>query len=320
MSPCSKRDLDLAGRAGPLPYALAMARRGWKVFPLLPAARDSGGSLVPPGKTDQAKRPDGALVPNGCRGASCDELVLRRWFDGRGDAGLGLGLVTGPSGLVVLDIDPRNGGDKSIAALADGREWPRTPAAITGGGGWHFLYRQPTDLAGDPVPLRGKLAPGVDVRAGWTYICVAPTLHQSGERYRWAPEARPSETPLADLPGWALDLLVRSEPEPQLPAPRAEPQAPARGPSPEERASRYLARMEPSVSGSGGHARLWAAALALVGGFELEAGTALAMLAGEFNPRCQPPWSPRELRHKVEQAGAASSGRGWLLNKGRTRP
>jgi hypothetical protein len=29
---------------------------------------------------------------------------------------------------------------------------------------------------------------------------------------------------------------------------------------------------------------------------------ALAMLRSEFNPRCKPPWTDRELKHKVDDA------------------
>jgi hypothetical protein len=84
----------------------------------------------------------------------------------------------------------------------------------------------------------------------------------------------------------------------------------------EKRASRYLARMPEAISGSGGHRALWAAALALVRGFRLDPGAALGMLAAEYNPRCQPPWSERELRHKVDQAANdATTPFGYLADK-----
>ncbi len=82
------------------------------------------------------------------------------------------------------------------------------------------------------------------------------------------------------------------------------------------RAGRYLAKMEPSIAGSRGHDRAYAAATAMVHGFGLEPDAAFELLQREFNPRCQPPWSERELRHKVNQAATKphSHPHGWLLN------
>lgn len=83
----------------------------------------------------------------------------------------------------------------------------------------------------------------------------------------------------------------------------------------EERARRYLARMDPAISGSGGHAATWAAALALHG-FGLDEGQIFDMLRSEYNPRCQPPWSDRELRHKARQASQRSNApSGFILER-----
>lgn len=82
------------------------------------------------------------------------------------------------------------------------------------------------------------------------------------------------------------------------------------------RASRYLAGMPEAISGSGGHTTTFKAAIALVRGFSLEAAVALDLLRAEYNPRCQPPWSERELRHKIEGAEKLHSPPlGYLLNR-----
>jgi len=84
----------------------------------------------------------------------------------------------------------------------------------------------------------------------------------------------------------------------------------------EKRALKYLAKLPPSISGSGGHQALWSAALSLVRGFSIPPARALQMLRTEFNPRCQPPWSDRELRHKVEDAEQdATTEFGYLANR-----
>jgi RecA/RadA recombinase len=89
---------------------------------------------------------------------------------------------------------------------------------------------------------------------------------------------------------------------------RSNPHPPPMGtPSPSvfdrmKRARAYLAKMDPAISGSKGHQATWEAALVLVRGFDLGASVALDVLEHDYNPRCQPPWSKRELDHKVRTA------------------
>ena len=82
------------------------------------------------------------------------------------------------------------------------------------------------------------------------------------------------------------------------------------------RASAYLAKMPPSVSGSGGHDAAYAAAQAMVNGFALDAADAEQLLLAEFNPQCSPPWSDADLIRKVSEAikSPGDKPRGWLLN------
>lgn len=84
----------------------------------------------------------------------------------------------------------------------------------------------------------------------------------------------------------------------------------------EKRAAKYLAKLPASISGSGGHAALWSAALSLVRGFRIPPERALSMLRTDFNPRCQPPWTERELRHKVDDAEQdATTAYGYLADR-----
>jgi KaiC/GvpD/RAD55 family RecA-like ATPase len=68
------------------------------------------------------------------------------------------------------------------------------------------------------------------------------------------------------------------------------------------RASHYIGKMDPAISGSGGHAQTWKVALVLTRGFDLSDDVALDLLEREYNPRCQPPWSRRQLEHKIKTA------------------
>lgn len=71
-----------------------------------------------------------------------------------------------------------------------------------------------------------------------------------------------------------------------------------------ERARRYVATMPTAISGSGGHAATFAVARRLVADFGLDDAAAWDLLV-EYNGRCKPAWSQRELRHKLASARTA---------------
>lgn len=81
-----------------------------------------------------------------------------------------------------------------------------------------------------------------------------------------------------------------------------------------ERARKYVSRMDAAVSGSGGHTATFKVAVALIHGFALAWAEAWALLI-EYNERCQPKWSLKELEHKLKQAqgGVHKNTRGHLL-------
>jgi hypothetical protein len=107
-----------------------------------------------------------------------------------------------------------------------------------------------------------------------------------------------------------LEQFPAEQPEePQRPFPTSSP------PDRVERARRWLAAVDGAVSGQGGHAQTFHAALGLVRGFQLDEATALRLLVEEYNDRCAPKWTPWELRHKVRQAKARGQREpGYLLN------
>jgi putative DNA primase/helicase len=122
----------------------------------------------------------------------------RQWPDAN------IGVATGaPSGLLVLDVDPRHGGDE---ALRDLEQWhgplPQTVEALTGGGGQHIYFRCPDGQAS------GKLADGIDLKANGGYIVAPPSVHPNGQRYAWELSRHPDDVSLADPPPWLLALLT----------------------------------------------------------------------------------------------------------------
>lgn len=77
--------------------------------------------------------------------------------------------------------------------------------------------------------------------------------------------------------------------------------APRRSPDVIERARQYLAALPTAVSGQHGDVTTFRACCRLVRGFLLSDADALAMLH-EWNARCEPPWSERELMDKLRRA------------------
>lgn len=179
--------VDVPAQApGPLDYALSYARLGWAVLPVWSVTPEGkcrcGRSDSDPGHK-VGKHPHSQLAPHGHLDATTDEQTLRDWWAADPEAGVGISLSS--SGLLALDIDPRNGGDETLAKLeAEHGVLHSDCVAVTQGGGEHRLFRA------DPAhTYPGNLGPGLDLKHHG-YVCVAPTLGPSGE-YRWAEGGSP---------------------------------------------------------------------------------------------------------------------------------
>jgi KaiC/GvpD/RAD55 family RecA-like ATPase len=78
-----------------------------------------------------------------------------------------------------------------------------------------------------------------------------------------------------------------------------------------DRARKYISMMPKAVSGQGGHNATFRVACVLVLGFALSESEAMGLLR-EWNQWCDPPWSDRELEHKVSDANRQDGERGQL--------
>jgi hypothetical protein len=188
-----------------LEQVLACARRGWPVFPIWPIRNGHCACRQGPACPHPGKHPLGPLAPHGKDDATTDEDQLAVWWDAYPDANLGI--KTGAeSGLVVLDVDPRKGGDLTLQALeAKHGRLPHSVEALSGGGGRHVDFQHP----GVPVPSRADaLGPGLDVKADGGYVVGPPSLHASGRRYAWELSSDPAIVSLAPLPEWLLGRLL----------------------------------------------------------------------------------------------------------------
>lgn len=87
-----------------------------------------------------------------------------------------------------------------------------------------------------------------------------------------------------------------------------------------EGARRYLAKLPTAVAGQGGHPATYRAASILAHGFDLPYDDAWALLTEWNQSHCLPPWTEKDLRHKLNDAYAKPHNRpkGWI-NAGRQR-
>jgi hypothetical protein len=118
-----------------------------------------------------------------------------------------VGIATGAiSGIVVLDIDPRHGGDDALDDLQGKHgKLPDTVEALTGGGGRHIIMRHP---GGRVQNSAGALGRGLDIRGDGGYIIAPPSLHVSGRSYEWEGASRPDEVEIATMPAWLVALVA----------------------------------------------------------------------------------------------------------------
>jgi Bifunctional DNA primase/polymerase, N-terminal len=185
--------------------AIAAACRGWAVFPCRP----------------NDKRP--AVDCWEQRACNDPDRVARYWPPPRHN----VGIATGPSGLVVLDLDTHgelpdewqlpgvHDGRDVLAQLCEwaGQPWPSTYMVATPSGGWHLYFTAP-----DGAEIRNSaslLGPLVDVRGAGGYVVGAGSL-VDGKPY----EALDSGD-LVPLPSWIGRLLA--------PAPAVKPALGRRG-------------------------------------------------------------------------------------------
>lgn len=264
-----------------LALALKMAAAGLHILPLVP------GDKAPLRKFKgwaEAGAPED-IKP------SRDPEQIRRWFDLYPDMNYACVPL---ADFVIVDVDVRKGGNETIAALPF--KLPEDTFVVsTPSGGRHLYYRTTAAIRGGT----DKLGKGGDVQAGHRYV-VGPGCWFSdpGGAKGYTDDYRViNDTAFLPSPeGLVLACGTASARERD-----AAPVADQDRPEDIERAARFLAEAAPAVEGQGGDERTYKVACELRD-FGLTEGTALDMMAGEWNARCLPPWSPEELAAKVANA------------------
>ena len=198
-------DASTAPQPNNLDYALGYRRLGWQVLPTWSV--DAHGQCRCGRPNDEkghkpGKHPQHHLAPNGHHDATLDEDTIREWWATDPDAGIGINLSA--SGLLALDIDPKNGGWETLASIeAEHGVLHSDCVAVTQGAGEHRVFR-----ADPALSFPGKLGPGLDLKHHG-YICVAPTLGPSGE-YKWAAGHSPLSKTKPAIPS-ELPTLIASK-------------------------------------------------------------------------------------------------------------
>lgn len=181
-----------------LEAALSYAARGWPVVPLW-KPKPSGCCCRKGSKCDRpGKHP---RTHHGYQGATTDVARISTWKWSTAN----VGIVPGrEAGLLVIDVDPRNGGRESIRELEKqlGR-LPTGPVVKSGGGGWHLYFRHP-----DGAVRKSSGVAGIDLKADGGFVVAPPSIHQSGGAYRWEPS--PAEFALPELPAAWLTWICEA--------------------------------------------------------------------------------------------------------------
>jgi hypothetical protein len=230
-----------------LAAALEHARAGRPVFPIHHILPDGTCSCSPGRECRNDSPGKHPRIRNWQRLATTEESQVRKWWATWPESNIGV--PTGKaSGLLVVDIDPRHGGNESRARLVEEHgELPETREVETGGGGRHLLYAFPDDPEA-PRALRNRSPlrdyAGIDIRAEGGLVVAPPSGHRSGRRYAYR---NGSDHPVAPAPPWLLDL-IRGQSERGQPA---EPRSAPTGGTPYGRKAlvRGVARVRSSPNG-----------------------------------------------------------------------
>ncbi len=133
--------------------------------------------------------------------ASIIEETIRKWWRHWPQANIGY--PTGiKNNIIVIDIDPRSGGDESYQILQKKHIIPETHVALTGGGGRHLYFRHPGGYIRSRAHALGR---GIDIKGDGGYVLLPPSTHRSGECYEWA-----NDSPVTDLPDSLIEELKSS--------------------------------------------------------------------------------------------------------------
>lgn len=185
--------------------AIALASKNIPVFPVYGIKNKKCACSKSPCHSP-GKHP---IPMNGFKSATTNKHQIDQWWTQTPEANIGV--VTGAiSGLLIVDIDPRHGGDDSVLTLEKQYgPFPPTKEVLTGGGGRHLYFKYPV---GEEIACStGTKEPflGIDIKSNGGYVLAPPSSHVLGRKYEW--EVSSWEQPIAEAPDWFLKRLKTSK-------------------------------------------------------------------------------------------------------------
>lgn len=262
-----------------LENALALAAKGYRVFPLAP------GSKKPP--RDFHWKRAATVIP---------AEVKKLWF---AYPGANIGVATG-NGMLVIDVDVKGGrsGDESLALLdalgLDGDSF----RVSTPSGGTHIYLNTELEHGQRVDTVDGF--PGIDIRCDGGYV-VGPGSEVDGKTYSIT-----NDVPLVSAP-WFDEILLKGNgaraAKTETPLIELDQQANI------DRAREYLLNRAPeAIEGAGGDDTTYRVATRCRD-YGLSEGVTLDLMLEHWNEqKASPPWMPDELEAKVSNAFQYASG------------
>lgn len=275
-----------------LQYALSLSSLGFHVFPCSPDDETT--------TEDRRKAP--ITGSGGCKLGTTDGEQIRAWWDRTPNANIGIHCKN----LIVIDVDgeqnPYKTHHKDFAST--GCLIAKTPR-----GGTHYFFAKPNGLT-----VRNSVkqfADNVDIRTDGGYVIASPsTIH--GIPYTWVTEPFSGPEYLPEPPDFVIERLKQMAESHRVSATNVEYTIPTEASA--DRIMRYILSTDKSISGQNGSGTTFGVLGRLQWDFALSADQ-LWQWAQVYNAeKCEPPWTAKELKHKVEDV----LGR-WIPQDGRPR-
>lgn len=151
--------------------AINLINQGMAVMPLMPHRKEPHFDLIKKGHLD----------------ATTDINLVKFWIDF--DENINLGINCIKSGLVVFDVDFRNGGQLE--------DWMKSTLLVETGDGFHSYFKT------DAENLRAKMGEGIDIKHKG-YVVIPPSIHPNGKAYKFF-----NDLPIAQLNDDVREMIER---------------------------------------------------------------------------------------------------------------
>jgi putative DNA primase/helicase len=271
-----------------------------------------------------------------------DEAQVREKFRAkpRSNVGLVIGPDKGPSGEWIVDIE----GDGAEAEESRAKLLGDAPPTLSWESqrGVHQVYYVADPDRMNAIAKRPEfvntgiwkvpgLLPGLELRIGRGDLqyqgAIPPSVNGEGIPRSWIDTDGIAPLPdafyeffEAQVPAPAPELKLVQPPDASTSTAKtkglsARAYCESKRPDKLTRASAYLAKCDPAISGQRGHDTTFRVTINVGRGFDLTQDECFDLMWAEYNPRCQPPWLERDLRHKVDDAYKREPDRRWLLDE-----